>query len=74
MDVNDNARCLDERVVLKFFASKLAPTRCLASRGLFFARLLNSKEKACKVRPAVSRSEGFPLPKQESKISCKSLT
>ena len=26
MDVNDDAYCLDNRVVLTFFASKLAPT------------------------------------------------
>jgi len=26
MDVNDNACCLDKRVALAFFASKLAPT------------------------------------------------
>ncbi len=26
MDVNDNACCLNARVVLAFFASKLAPT------------------------------------------------
>jgi hypothetical protein len=26
MDVNDDARCLGERVALQFFASKLAPT------------------------------------------------
>jgi predicted tellurium resistance membrane protein TerC len=26
MDVNDNARYLDKRVALRFFASKLAPT------------------------------------------------
>jgi len=26
MDVNDNAGCLNERVVQAFFASKLAPT------------------------------------------------
>ncbi|CAI8820776.1 hypothetical protein EMIT0P43_10658 [Pseudomonas jessenii] len=26
MDVNDNAGCLNARVVLVFFASKLAPT------------------------------------------------
>jgi hypothetical protein len=26
MDVNDNALCLDDRVVQTFFASKLAPT------------------------------------------------
>ncbi len=26
MDVNDNARCLDECVAFAFFASKLAPT------------------------------------------------
>lgn len=27
--------------------------------AFFFARLLNSKEKACKVRPAVSHQQGF---------------
>ena len=26
MDVNDNARCLNDRVARTFFASKLAPT------------------------------------------------
>ena len=26
MDVNENAPCLDERVALEFFASRLAPT------------------------------------------------
>ncbi|PVZ58676.1 hypothetical protein C9422_11630 [Pseudomonas sp. B1(2018)] len=31
MDVNDNARCLNDRVVWTFFASRLAPTRVLAS-------------------------------------------
>ena len=32
MDVNDDAFILDKRVVLKFFASKLAPT---GGGGLF---------------------------------------
>ncbi|PAM84637.1 hypothetical protein CES87_04065 [Pseudomonas sp. ERMR1:02] len=26
MDINDNAPCLDDRVVWRFFASRLAPT------------------------------------------------
>ncbi|PAM84139.1 hypothetical protein CES87_05935 [Pseudomonas sp. ERMR1:02] len=33
MDVNENARCLDKRVVLTFFASKLAPTEENGSIG-----------------------------------------
>jgi len=32
MDVNDNALILNERVVLKFFASKLAPTGTSATQ------------------------------------------
>jgi hypothetical protein len=35
MDVNDNAYYLDERVALRFFASKLAPTGDLRGRADF---------------------------------------
>ncbi|SEC81387.1 hypothetical protein SAMN04490187_5832 [Pseudomonas jessenii] len=33
MDVNDNARCLNDRVARTFFASKLAPTGLSESPG-----------------------------------------
>ena len=41
MDVNDNACSLDKRGVVKFFASKLAPTRAPAAasqRLLYFLK------------------------------------
>ncbi|POA73356.1 hypothetical protein C1890_27280 [Pseudomonas sp. DP16D-R1] len=38
MDVNENACCLDERGVLEFIASRLAPTGFLVSRKNSLAR------------------------------------
>ncbi|PMZ91955.1 hypothetical protein C1X61_03840 [Pseudomonas sp. FW215-T2] len=55
MEVNDNARYLKVRIVLKFFASKLAPTVKRARHELLIAIIFSAARNGVATRESVRR-------------------